>query len=355
MSKKAKVLFIEADRWACGEYRIIQPVRALQRVASPDDEISFHLYSDERQNDTTSVEFLDYVSDFDAVIIQRPAHPKMADLMREVKKIGKKVYTELDDALFNVHPSNPAHTVWNPKSPCWQTLKDVIELSDKLILSTEQLRDIYYQKESVVFENGIDNKLPAYSPENNRRHQLPNDKVIVGWAGSTSHLSSLKSLTKPIKKLCKERENVIFALCSNPEFMDFFDIPKNQKQYVKHKPIGEWPPVMSLFDINLAVVPNDIFNSGKSELKVLEAGIWGIPSVCTRVAPYVRFNKNSDGGNLLVTENDTNEWVRAIGKMIDDRELYRNMAEKTLNTVKTRYNLEEINKKRIEFFKSELL
>lgn len=350
-----KVLWCQADAWACGLHRVIQPVRTQQRVQKIDDDITFHLYSDDRSNDTTSVEFLDYMKDFDALVVQRPAHQKMAALMKEVKAIGKKVYTELDDALFNVHPSNPAHQVWNPKSPCWQTLKDAIEISDKLILSTEQLQDIYYQKDSVVFENGLDATLPIYSQENNRRHQLPSEKVIVGWAGSTSHIGSLRHITKAIKKLCKERENVIFALCSNPEFMDLFDVPKHQKQYVKHKPIDEYPPVMSLFDISLAVVEPDVFNSGKSELKALEAGIWGIPSVCTRVAPYTRFNKNSNGGNLLVTGNDTNEWVRNIGKMIDDKELYQNMAEKTLNTVKTKYNLEEINKKRIEFFKSELL
>lgn len=351
---KKKVLAINGDVFSCGNFRVIQPFRALIRDYKDDPDLSFHLFSDEMENDTNSFELIEYLKEFSAVMIQRPASPKMIPIMEAIKANGSKLYIELDDALFNVHPSNPASTVWKPNSPSWNTLKRAIDLCDKLILSTEQLQEMY-QKDSVVFWNALDVDMPIYSPENNRRHQLPKDKTIVGWAGSTSHIDSLRLMIKPIRKLVMQRDDVIFALCSNPEFLGYFDLPKEKCQYVKHKPFEEFPPVMSLFDISIATVRNDVFNSGKSELKVLEAGIWGVPSVCSYVAPYKRFAKNSDGGCLLVYENDVNEWVKTLTKLIDEPELRKNLAEKTQKAIQTTYNIKEINKKRVEFFKSELL
>lgn len=354
-SNSKRILFVPADQAACGVFRMYQPYYALKRNEKEDDEIKFYLYDELFKNDTTSVLAINDMSEFDAVVFQRVASPRLLGVINELKSTNTKIYIELDDALFNVHPSNPAATVWAPGTPSWDALKKAIEVCDKLILSTEELKLAYMGKEAVIIPNAIDDKLPIYSAENNRRKELPTDKTIVGWAGSTSHITSLKYMAKPIKKLMKERDDVIFAMCSNPEFLNAFDVPKEKKVYVQHKPIDEFPPVMSLFDINLAVTPMDIFNDRKSELKVLEAGIWGIPSVCSATAPYKRFNKLSDGGNICVWDNSVNDFVRAITKLIDDKETYKKLSEKTLNTVKTTYNLDEINKKRIEFFKSELL
>lgn len=346
---------VPADPHACGHFRIYQPYHALKRNEKEDDEIKFYLYDELFKNDTTSVLAVDDMSKFDAIIFQRVASPRLTGVIQELKKTKTKVYIELDDALFNVHPSNPAATVWYKNSPSWDALTEAIKVCDKLILSTEELQLAYQGKESVVFWNAIDDKLPIYSAENSRRKELPENKTVIGWAGSTSHVTSLKYMAKPIKKLMKERDDCVFALCSNPEFLNAFDIPQDKKVYVKHRPIEEFPPVMSIFDINLAVTPMDIFNDRKSELKVLEAGIWGVPSVCSAISPYKRFNKNSDGGNICVWDNNPNDFVRAISKLIDDRQYYQKLAEKTLNTVKTTYNLDEINKKRVEFFKNELL
>jgi glycosyltransferase involved in cell wall biosynthesis len=360
-SDRKKIIYIGADFAACGFFRVIQPVRAFQRHQNKgiySENLEFSLFSDIAPEVGYSTSVINELLKYDAVVVQRPTHPNMPEMMRTLKKANRKVYVELDDALFHIHPSNPAAKVWsynngNPTQP-WSTLKECIEICDKLILSTPELANFYPGKEYIVHHNAIDLKMDIYNPKNSRRHQLPRDKKIIGWAGSTSHIDSLQILKKPINKLFKERNDITFGLCSNPEFLSFFDLKPEQKQYIKHKPFEEWPPVMSLFDINLACVRNDLFNSGKSELKVLEAGVWGVPSVCTYNAPYARFNKNSDGGNLLVWENKTNDWVEQISKLIDEPETYQNLVEKTKKAINSTYNLEEVNKMRTEFFKNEL-
>ena len=347
-----KIMFMPADFAGCGQFRMIQPCRNLQKKQL--DDLSFDLIHDKVDNNTSSNLLMEVLSQYDAIVFQRVASPPILEIMRQCKAKGIKCYLELDDALFHVSRTNPAYRIWNPSAPSWAILKEALALCDKLILSTEELANVY-QQDNVVFHNGIDLNMPIYDSSNNRRKELPMDKKIVGWAGSSSHIDSLNEIVKPIKKLLSQRDDVIFALCSNPEFLDFFDVPKHKKVYVKHKTFEQWPPVMSLFDVSLATVVPNIFNSCKSELKVLEAGVWGTPSVCTYEAPYTRFKKVSNGGNFTVYQNNVNDWVNNINKLLDSPETYKNMSEKTLNAIKNVYSLDKINEKRIEFFRSELL
>jgi glycosyltransferase involved in cell wall biosynthesis len=71
-------------------------------------------------------------------------------------------------------------------------------------------------------------------------------------------------------------------------------------------------------------------------------------------APYKRFHELSGGGNALVYKNDVNEWVRKISAALDDSEKREEMVLKTKNTIESVYNLREINKKRVNFFREEL-
>ena len=346
-----KVIFLPADFAGCGQFRMIQPLRDLQKM--DDKDVKFDLIHDFVENNLPAAQLLNVLRTYSAAVFQRVSSPGMLRIMRECKSLGMRVYLEIDDALFHVSKTNPAYKVWAPNSDSQKVLKEALKIADKLLFSTEELANVFKQP-NVVFHNAIDFENPIYSESNNRRNELPLDKKIVGWAGSSSHLDSLMQIKKPIKKLLSQREDVLFALCSNREFLDLFDVPDSKKIYIPHEPFEKWPPIMSMFDVNLATVVPGLFNSCKSELKVLEAGVWGVPSVCTHEAPYNRFKKRSNGGNFTVYENNVNDWVNNINKLLDDEMLYIEMSKKTKNTVQTLYNLREINKKRIEFFKSEL-
>jgi glycosyltransferase involved in cell wall biosynthesis len=297
---KKRVIFLPADFAGCGQFRMIQPAKDLKQMNTED--LEFELVHDKVSNNTNFGTLVSLLKDYDAVVFQRVASPKILGIMKEVKKMGKKVYMDIDDALLHVSKSNPAYRVWNPKSDAWTTLKEALKLCDKIFFSTPQLSEVYAIGNCAVFFNGLNLQDPIYLPE----------------------------------------------------FLQLFDIPKDRKLYVQHKPFEEWPPVMSMFDVSLAPIVTGIFNSCKSELKVLEAGVWGVPSVCTMEAPYKRFHELSGGGNALVYRNDVNEWVRKISAALDDSEKREEMVLKTKNTIESVYNLREINKKRVNFFREEL-
>ena len=132
---------------------------------------------------------------------------------------------------------------------------------------------------------------------------MPSNETVVMWSGSSTHRDSLEIICRDIKQVFDKRRDSIFALCSNKEFMDLFTINEQQKKYIPHVKMEEYYNVPSIADIGLAPVVHNKFNDAKSELKCLEYGIWGIPTVCSSAAPYVRFNEISGGANIVTRNN----------------------------------------------------
>lgn len=351
-----KVLVIPADAGGCGHYRMSMP---FGRIRNSGD-IQFELLSDIMENDAMigMIMLFNIVSNYDAVVFQRVASKSMCDLMEYCKTNGIKVFMDLDDDLFTVHSSNPAYAVWHKGSEATKQLSRAIELSDGILCSTDELLNAYRvrfpSKKYVVIENGVNIDSELFSQS--RRDELPMDKVVVGWAGSTSHIDSLKEIVKPVEKLCSRNKNVLFALCSNKEFMDIYfkNIPQEQKVYIPHVKIDQWPRIMSMFDVSLATVKPSPFNACKSELKLIEAGVWGVPSVATKVAPYDRFRERSGNTTKTIYDNVVNDWVRAIEQYVKDENLRKEHGLIAKDTVYRHYDIDKINLKRIDFFKNEL-
>jgi len=363
-----KVLYIPADKFACGEYRIIQPVKRLMERYNGKGDIEFDLYNDELKNGT-KIEFGEYkiefgvaIQDFakdlmkyDAIVFQRVSDEKILAVMKFLKEQGKKIYQDIDDDLIHIDPTSPAHKVWHNGSKALIIFIKSLKMCDHIFCSTPELKELYKQHNPniTVIPNAID--INKYIGVDSRRNELPEDKVIIGWTGSSTHYSSLMTIAKNLQGVFKRNPNAIFALCSNPEFLDLFDIPEAQKMYIPHVKFEEHFKIPSMFDINLTPVVNSAFNESKSELKCLEAGIWGVPSVSTKIAPYERFNYMSDGANLLVKNNKRQIWEKHIEALIQDKNLRHDLGSKSLDTVIEWYDLDKVNKQRYEWFKENLL
>jgi glycosyltransferase involved in cell wall biosynthesis len=355
MTKK-RVICLSSDSWACGLYRINEPFGYLAKQEF--DDIEFTVFGDAfpNSNEMTVFQLTMILQQYDAILIQRVASKHILSIMMALKKMGKKVYTEIDDLLMNVSTQSIAHTVWRKGSEALNVFCESLKISDGVLVSTPELEAEYrrFNKNVHTFFNAIDVSDPKFCPANNQRHILPMDKTIVGWAGSSTHVDSLDVIRYAIKPVFDQRKDVVFALCGNKEFMDFFNIPEEQKIYIPHVPIGEFYNIPSMFDIALAPVKENPFNDGKSELKCLESGIWGVPTVCSPVAPYVRFNEVSGGANLIAKKNLGKNWVKQILSLVDNPELRKQKGEQARQTVLREYNLQQKALDRLEFFRKEL-
>lgn len=349
-----KVFAVQADKGACGLYRIDQPYSKLSKM---DRDISFEIFDTEKNKVIVS-EFVNKLRQYDAVVFQRVWNKNICAIMYALKKFGIKIYMDVDDDIFSISNTSPCYTFWQPKNEAIKVFSKCLSVIDGLFVSTPELADGYKDKVNcpiTVFRNALDTKDEKYNISNSLRNKLPQDKTIIMWTGSSTHLDDLMIVANDLRPIFDKYKNVSFALCSNKEFLDLFDIDEDQKIYVPHVPLEDFYNIPSMCDIAITPLKLSKFNDGKSELKCMEHGIWEVPCVSSPAAPYLRYNTNGNGeSNLIAKKNRGQEWCKQIEKLILDETLRKEMGKKSKELVINHYDLDLVNEEKYSFFEREL-
>lgn len=115
--------------------------------------------------------------------------------------------------------------------------------------------------------------------------------------------------------------------------------------------VNKYAKVLDEADIVLAPLQTTKFNQHKSNLKMVEAWTRKLPVVCSDTVPY-----NLDGvdnENCVLVENKKNSakhWKKRLKELILNPEKRRVIGEGLYNTFKDKYNLENVTKRRSEFY-----
>jgi glycosyltransferase involved in cell wall biosynthesis len=95
-------------------------------------------------------------------------------------------------------------------------------------------------------------------------------------------------------------------------------------------------------DCALAPLCNDKFSLCKSNLKVLEAGAFSLPIICSNAKPYMEF---IDKGLVLTPKGD---WDGCIRGLIDNPKKGIELGKRLNEYVRENYDIKIVNKKRYE-------
>jgi glycosyltransferase involved in cell wall biosynthesis len=98
----------------------------------------------------------------------------------------------------------------------------------------------------------------------------------------------------------------------------------------------------------------------KSQLKVIEAGFYKKALIASNIGPYTIDLKHAlkngnftDGNALLVDENrNHSDWSKYIKKLLTNPNLVTDLGERLYETVKDKYDLNQVTKTRAEWYKS---
>jgi glycosyltransferase involved in cell wall biosynthesis len=128
------------------------------------------------------------------------------------------------------------------------------------------------------------------------------------------------------------------------------------------KDVNEFAKHYRNLDVLFAPLDCNGFNEVKSELKFIEAGFTNTAVICTDFGPYTIGSKpfflkggeiNPEGNCVLIDPKKKHKgWVKAITKLANNPE-YIDMLKKNLyETVKDKYNIENVTHRRAEWYKS---
>lgn len=292
----------------------------------------------------------------DVVVFHRPDDPKKLELARILKREGKKIVMDNDDThkdiggiilneYFNKKRVEKGLTSIN------KILDAFAVEADLITCSTEFLADEFRKLNPnvVVLPNCID---PFYFDEPLRNET---DVVRIGITGSIGMSNDLEVLNPIFKHYEKDPrvKLVFFSLPANPKENPFIaNAYKDEYNFLDSMDV-EWHATVNMdkyydklnslkLDIMLIPRSDTYFNRCKSNLKFIESSMFEIPIIAQGFedgkSPY-QVNPKDSEHMVIVTDNS--KWVEEIEKLINDKELRREMGRKAKEYVVENYNIED--------------
>jgi glycosyltransferase involved in cell wall biosynthesis len=399
---KINVLVLPSDKSGVGKFRSVDPHVMLQNMY-PDD---FHIDIDYEPK----IMDQNYWKKYQIVHVHRnigQTYEETPNLIEWLKLNGIIVIVDIDDYWLPTkeHPIHQLIIQNKVHEKIMNNLRVASYVTTTTKLFADEIRK--YNKNVEVFANAVNPKDPQFNEPT-----LPSDKIRVGWLGGSSHLHDLKLMSGFVSKLSPLQDKLQYYICGfdtrgtvteinketgqqtqrsiKPEetvwaryeeiFTDNYKIvsPKykeflskfeekeffgwENENYVRvwTRPVTTYAKNYSKFDISLAPIQNHIFNRMKSQLKVIEAGFYKKALIASNVGPYTIDLKHAldkgqftNGNALLVNEsNNHSDWSKNIKKLVENPNMIVDLGERLYETVKDRYDLNNVTKERAEFYKS---
>ena len=240
----------------------------------------------------------------DSVVVQHYINDSKLPMLEAWQALPSRPFLvyALDDLLTDMAESN--HLRKNIPANCRARLKYALARCDRMVVSTNFLANAYRHliSDIRVVPNRLEQEL--WLPLHSRKRT--SKKPRIGWAGGTTHQGDLILLKEIIEQTRNEADWVFFGMCPK-------EIRPLITEYHAFGPFSEYPARLAALNLDIAVAPlaQIPFNQGKSNLRLLEYGVLGIPVVCTDIDPY-------QGNPACCVANTVEAWVKALRDRIYD-------------------------------------
>ena len=300
----------------------------------------------------TPKEMQENLAKADVVVFHRPEEKEFLGLAKVLKAEGKFVVMDNDDTfkiedhypLAGLDPQGVSKVLANRD----KAIEDFIKVADLVTTTTETLANEYRQLSDnvVILPNCVD-PLDWGTP-------LRSDggPVRIGMVGSVAYEYDYLHIKDVLRELAdrKDVQLVLFGLGDakhrkdNPKVTEAF---KQEYEFwdslnveqVQWCPIEEYPAMLNSMKLDMMLIPrkDNYFNRCKSNVKFLEAAMCEIPVIAQSFedGPYEELTEDI---GVLVKDNAT--WMYEIERLINDKELRRQIGRNAKQYTLDNFNIE---------------
>lgn len=318
---QAKLYTLCADQFGSGLYRAVAPTSELI-------EHGFAVGGCGRA-------YLDLANvvkaDPSTIVFQRQIKDFQIQFMKDYRNFtqAKQIF-EIDDYLPNI-PVASLHRAEMPKDVV-QNLRQAMDLCDRIVVSTDALRDALekWHSEIIVLPNYL--PLSIWGDISLSSVSKAQGRPRVGWAGGLGHTGDLSLIA-----------DVVTALSDRVDWVFFGMLPEGMLNHVaEYHPgvaISDYPQSLASLNLDLALAPleENLFNECKSNLRLLEYGICGYAVIASDCVPY------RCGLPVTLVKNRFRDWVLAIEEKLADRESLRSEGLALQQAVRSKWLLQGDN------------
>jgi glycosyltransferase involved in cell wall biosynthesis len=277
----------------------------------------------------------------DVVFIHRELTPLGPPIFEWLiaKGFGKKIVYDFDDAIWLTDRKNES---WFGRMLRWRSKVAMICRWSAVVSCGNEFLCGYARNYNLnVRYNPTTIDLNYHKLMDQRR---TNDEIIIGWTGSHSTLKYLDSIVPVIRQLEKKYSKLIFEVIADQKP----DLDISSLRFIPWKEETEIED-LSTIDIGIMPLPDDEWSKGKCGFKLLQYMSLEKASIASPVGVNTAIITNGIDGLIC---NDANEWIEAIGKLIDDANLRRQLGEAGRRKVETSYSVSSNSANFLLLFKS---
>lgn len=287
------------------------------------------------------VQILNLIGSKDLIVIEYELIPYFPAVFEYLFKIsGVKYVLDFDDAIFHNYDNSKNKLV---TFLLGSKINIISKNAAHIITGSPYLTQFLTQFNENITEIPTSVDVEKYSK--NKEH-IKNDKVVIGWLGSTTTSKNLLFLTSVINSLKKTFPEIVFRFCGfNDLLLKHFN--SENVEFIKWSELNE---IKFLNEIDIGIMPleDNLFNRGKCGFKLIQYMAMGKPTISSPLETNIKINRNNK--NLFATT--PHEWHDALQSMIIDYEKYRDIGLANIDIIKKHYSVEVNSKVYIKLFKS---
>lgn len=266
------------------------------------------------------------INDFDLLWIEKelfPWLPSWAEVI--LNKIGVPFVVDYDDAIF--HQYDLHHSLFIRKI-LGHKIDSVMKNSALVTAGNEYLAERARSsgaKTVEIIPTVID--LNRYNVEEEH-----NDKVFtIGWIGAPSTVKYLKLIEPALSEFFKNKPiKSAKLLIVGGEKIDLGAVPLEIREWTEETEVTD----ISVFDVGIMPLPDEPWERGKCGYKLIQYMACGVPVIASPVGVNKNIVKNGVNGFLA---SNTEEWVQALNRLIEDKNLKTTMGKRGRSEVENKY------------------
>ena len=406
MDKRIKVLCVPSDEGGCGLHRSLAPHLKLDELYSDEFDVTI----DYKPNWSD----LNMVKQYDIIHFHKGLAPDLEAFHKALafcKENNITTIMDVDDywEVGQFHPLYQLNKMNNSAKIVSDNLRRVDYVTTTTELFAQRLRK--YNPNVKVFVNALDPELMKSMKVNKK-----SDKIRIGFIMGSSHEHDMELVRGMANRLPKDiLDKVQFTLCGydlrgtmtekhpdgrlvtrpirptesvwftfernvtdeyrivSPQYKDFLlkFMPDVQYPGVENEPYKRcWTKPVQGFkymehynelDVLLVPLQDNDFNSCKSELKFVEAGMMNVAVVASNFGPYTIGSTNffekggviNENGNCVLIDNKKShkDWSKTVEKLVKNPEYIDKLKENMHKHILENYDINKITAMRAEWYK----
>jgi len=335
---KKSMNFIKGDDGGCGYWRMILPAQYL-------DESKYAI------DVSTAQVVYQYLLEYDTIFVQRVHSWDSYYVLKKLKEAGKEIIYDIDDNIFDVPNYHPAKSLFG--NDARESSAAIMELCDKIIVTTQELKDVLIFKVGAniidkieIIPNAINLEKYPHKEIYPIRNNGDSKPFRIMWAGSATHDYDFHACIEALDKfLLKHKEDEVRIL-----LMGFVPRCIRERSELAHWQgkieVVDFKDIETYFnmidkvvaDIAIAPLIHCPFNESKSNIKWQEYTLSATPTIASNFNPYANTIEHGKDGFLVDTPE---EWLEILEDKFNSREdkKWQKIVDNARDKIDKNYNI----------------